>query len=207
MSQPGSRQTASMPSQLRLVAIVVFAIGSIYGGILWMSSAPRPVYGTVLQPSAPTPSVPEPAPMISLPGGSALPVPGADSNVTARFVLAGVVSDVPGGGVALIAVDGEAAKPYAVGTELAPGYVLQSISEDQAKLAKTLQSPVNAVLMMKGEKPGGGTPAATPVSRPQVAAAMVDTTPALVAAVGPEIPAGPAARQDSRYRSTVIRRH
>jgi hypothetical protein len=43
---------------------------------------------------------------------------------------------------ALIAVDGQAAKPYAKGAEVLPGLVLQSVSLQQAHLGASLGGPV-----------------------------------------------------------------
>jgi general secretion pathway protein C len=55
----------------------------------------------------------------------------------ARFVLTGVVVNRPtsGQGVALIAVDGKPPRPYRVGTPLADGIVLHSVSAGKAMLA------------------------------------------------------------------------
>ena len=55
---------------------------------------------------------------------------------SSRFVLQGVLADVSGGGgAALIAVDGQPARPYRVGATVAPGYVLQSVARRRAVLA------------------------------------------------------------------------
>jgi general secretion pathway protein C len=54
-----------------------------------------------------------------------------------RFILTGVVVNRPasGQGVALIAVDGKPPRPYRVGTQLADGIVLHSVSNGKAMLA------------------------------------------------------------------------
>ena len=204
-SQPVGLQTSSIPTQLGLIAVAVLAIGLLYGGMLWMSSAPLLANGAGTQ-KAPTPSVITPAPMAATLAGGALTAAGVGRHDTTRFVLSGVVATMPGGGVALIAVDGEVAKPYSVGTELAPGYVLQSITGDQVTLTETSQASVSTVLTMTGKEPGMQTNAGAPVSRPQVSGAMVDAKPWSLT-VAPGVPAGPAARQDSRYQPVVIRRH
>ncbi|MES2186080.1 MAG: type II secretion system protein N [Pseudomonadota bacterium] len=55
-----------------------------------------------------------------------------------RFVLLGVLADVSsGGGAALLAVDGQPARPFRVGSTVAPGYVLQSVGRRRAVLGAT----------------------------------------------------------------------
>jgi hypothetical protein len=58
---------------------------------------------------------------------------------------------------ALIAVDGQAAKPYAKGAEVLPGLVLQSVSLQQAHLGASLGGPVQLSLdMPKRAEPARG---------------------------------------------------
>ena len=58
---------------------------------------------------------------------------------------------------ALIAVDGQAAKPYAKGTEVLPGLVLQSVNLQQAHLGASLGGPVQLSLdMPKRAEPARG---------------------------------------------------
>ena len=51
-----------------------------------------------------------------------------------RFTLLGVLAGSSHAGAALIAVDGQPAKPYRVGSVVAPGYVLQSVAPRRAVL-------------------------------------------------------------------------
>jgi len=74
-------------------------------------------------------------------------------SAAARFALLGVVADETRQGAALIAVDGQAARPFRVGAVVAPGYVLQSVTPQAAALgsridsntAFTLQLPTRAL--------------------------------------------------------------
>lgn len=65
-----------------------------------------------------------------------------------RFVLTGVVVQKTGSsrGVALIAVDGKPPRPYRVGTQLADGVVLHSVSAGKAMLASAADAPPGLTL-------------------------------------------------------------
>jgi general secretion pathway protein C len=65
-----------------------------------------------------------------------------------RFVLQGVVAGAPGGGAALIAVDGKPARPYRVGSVIEEGLVLQSVAARRATLAATREGPALVTLDM-----------------------------------------------------------
>lgn len=54
-----------------------------------------------------------------------------------RHQLVGVVRDVSGHGVAMIATGGEPARPYRLGSALEGGYLIHSISDKEVKLALT----------------------------------------------------------------------
>jgi general secretion pathway protein C len=71
------------------------------------------------------------------------------SNALSRFVLTGVVADKAQSGAALIALDGQASKPYRVGATVADGLVLQSVSARRAVLATALNAPASLTLEMK----------------------------------------------------------
>ncbi len=57
------------------------------------------------------------------------------ASVASRFALQGVVASPSGGGSALIAVDGQPARPYRVGSAVGEGWVLRSVAARQAVLA------------------------------------------------------------------------
>lgn len=59
-----------------------------------------------------------------------------------RFKLVGVIASSAGQGSALIAVDGQAPKPYRVGQAVGEGLILQSLGPKRAQLAASLNGPV-----------------------------------------------------------------
>lgn len=56
------------------------------------------------------------------------------SSMRSRFVLLGVLADKSGAGAALIAADDKPPKPFRVGSEVVPGYQLQSVKSRIATL-------------------------------------------------------------------------
>lgn len=86
------------------------------------------------QPSpVPAASTPPPETLAKLLGAQprvqAAPLGPAD-----RFKVMGVIASASGRGTALIAVDGQAPRPYSVGAELAPGFVLQAVKQKELTL-------------------------------------------------------------------------
>jgi len=66
-----------------------------------------------------------------------------------RFVLKGILAGTTGSsGAALIAIDGQPAKPYRIGAEIAPGLMLQSLERRQARLGASMQEASTLVLDM-----------------------------------------------------------
>jgi general secretion pathway protein C len=65
-----------------------------------------------------------------------------------RFALIGLVASTQGGGAALITVDSKPARPYAVGMQIAPGFVLQSLGPREARLGESVEGPVREVLAL-----------------------------------------------------------
>lgn len=72
----------------------------------------------------------------------------AQPGLSSRFALQGVVAGAPGGGAALIAIDGKAARPFRVGSVVEEGLVLQSASARQATLAARPDGPPLVTLDM-----------------------------------------------------------
>jgi general secretion pathway protein C len=68
--------------------------------------------------------------------------------LASRLKLWGVAKAGSSRAVALIAVDGQAAKPVRRGEEVLPGWVLQSVEPDQAALGSGMQTPPSLVLPM-----------------------------------------------------------
>jgi general secretion pathway protein C len=107
-----------------------------------------------------------------------------------RFALIGVVASVGGEGAALVSVDGKPARPFAVGMQMAPGYVLQSLGPREARLSTDLQAPVNMVLSLPVPKDAAAAPAPA-LSLPGAALPPPPNTPPVAPPVsGPPSPTG-----------------
>ena len=65
----------------------------------------------------------------------------ATPDAASRFVLQGVIADTDGQGAALIAVDGQPARPFRVGARLGDAFVLQSVGARAATLGGSAQGP------------------------------------------------------------------
>ena len=90
---------------------------------------------------------PDPAVVARLLGATAAQA-APQASLASRFALSGVVAGAPGGGAALIAVDGNPAKPFRVGGVIEEGLVLQSASARQATLGQSRDSPALVTLDM-----------------------------------------------------------
>ena len=135
---------------LRGLTLVVWALAAAsvaYWGLLLLAQpgtlAPAPL-------AMSAPFTPDPAIVARLLGATpAQAVPRASlASLASRFALSGVVAGVPGGGAALIAVDGKPARPFRVGSVVEEGLVLQSASARQATLGETRNSPALVTLDM-----------------------------------------------------------
>ncbi|WP_422843951.1 type II secretion system protein N [Acidovorax sp. M2(2025)] len=83
------------------------------------------------------------------PAQAAAPSAAPVAPLASRFTLVGVLSGRnSGGGAALIAVDGQPAKPYRVGAVVAEGLVLQALGPRQAQLGAAADGPANVTLDM-----------------------------------------------------------
>lgn len=80
-------------------------------------------------------------------GGGQVVATIAPTVVTAgRFVLTGVLADQSQGGAALIAIDGQAPKPYRVGARLDDGLILQGVQRRSAQLGSALRGAPSLTL-------------------------------------------------------------
>jgi general secretion pathway protein C len=113
------------------------------------------------------------------PVASDVPAPQSDIDAS-RFSLTGVVVVQSGRqSIALIATDGNPARPYRVGTQVADGVVLQSVQGHQAALAIDKDAPVGATLELPRQVSAvSGT--AIPVMVPQIALAPPVISPSVV---------------------------
>ena len=135
-----------------LAGIVTFAISALAAasGAYWsLKSWQGPASSSV--PVA----VQQPAPFNSLAiaqalGGGGSPVPAVASAAPAvsRYALIGVVAGRPRAGAALIAVDGQDAKPVRVGTLVDNDMVLESVNGRQAVLASSTDAAQKVILDM-----------------------------------------------------------
>ena len=80
--------------------------------------------------------------------GARAAVAAPQASMASRFALQGVVAGSPGGGAALIAVDGNPARPFRVGSSIEEGLILQSAAARQATLAATPNGPALVTLEM-----------------------------------------------------------
>jgi general secretion pathway protein C len=108
----------------------------------------------VLKWSAPAVSIPTAAPTVSSPaqsdpqsvarllgGGQVASAAAVVDRAASRFKLTGVVASGAKGGYALIATDGQTAKPYRVGAAVSDALVLQSVAIRSAALGASLDAP------------------------------------------------------------------
>lgn len=72
--------------------------------------------------------------------------PVAAPTLASRFQLQGVMAGGPDAGAALLAVDGQSAKPYRVGAVVAEGWVLQSVQGRRISLGAAVDGPQTLVL-------------------------------------------------------------
>lgn len=79
----------------------------------------------------------------------AAPAAAPAPSLASRFALVGVLSGrQSGGGAALIAVDGQPAKPFRVGAAVTEGLVVQALGPRQAQLGQGMDGPAVFTLDM-----------------------------------------------------------
>ena len=132
---------------LRGLTLVVWALATAsvaYWGLRLLArpGALAPASLVVSVPFAPDPAVV--ARLLGATPAQAVP----QASLASRFALSGVVAGAPGGGAALIAVDGKPARPFRVGSVVEEGLVLQSAAARQATLGETRNSPALVTLDM-----------------------------------------------------------
>lgn len=129
---------------LTLVVWALAAASLTYWGLRLL--ARPPVFASApLVVSVPLP--PNPAVVARLLGATAAQA-APQASLASRFALSGVVAGAPGGGAALIAVDGKPARPFRVGGLIEEGLVLQSASARQATLGQSRDGPALVTLDM-----------------------------------------------------------
>lgn len=94
---------------------------------------------------------------------------GVATGLAQRFRLAGVIASASGQGAALLSMDGQPARTFLVGAEIAPDLWLQSVGSGEAMLAGSVEGPVMATLRVAelpaadASPPATAAPAATPM--------------------------------------------
>ncbi len=135
-------------------------------GLLWLAAGLSAGYW-VLQAWGRSPVTPVPASVSAPPavdaallaralGGlpAAAPVAEAAPAAASRYALQGVAAVGTARGAALIAVDGQPARPFHLGAEVAGGLVLQAVTAQQVRLGAAVDGPTSITLDMPSQ-PGG----------------------------------------------------
>ncbi len=158
---------SGMLSQARiLMSVVTFLVWGLVGlsvvfwGLKLTEAPPQPAPIPAASPAAPTAPDIKPAHIASWLGAA----PQADESATGtagrRYELRGVIAQGRNG-VALLAVDGQPAKPYLVGSLIHEGLILQSVGPRHAELAADRGGPVIKRLELpppETQLPDGVTP-------------------------------------------------
>lgn len=84
--------------------------------------------------------------------GAQAPVVVAAPTLASRMQLVGVLNADPGTGVALIALDGKAAKPFRVGKPVTDGLVVQSTQAKRVNLGPAIDGPTTISLDLPVKK-------------------------------------------------------
>jgi general secretion pathway protein C len=131
----------------RIVTFVVAALAAA-SATLWTlkgtNTATSPAAGAVIQTET---RLADPATVGRLLGGGQPSAPSVVvDSAASHFKLTGVVADRAQGGYALIAVDGQPAKPFRVGARLNEALVLHSVTARSAALAASKTAPVSVTL-------------------------------------------------------------
>lgn len=120
-----------------VVAVLLWLAAGLCLGYWVMQALGRTPLTPVAAPAVPIPS-PDAAGLARVlgaaPPASAPSAPGTPPPLSSRFQLLGVVNAGQLGGAALIAIDGQAPKPYRVGAELDDGVVLKSVQQRSVRL-------------------------------------------------------------------------
>lgn len=137
------------------------AAPSLAAGLLWLGAGLGAGYWVLLAwgrtPVTPVAAAPMALPVVDtaavaralglLPLVVPDPTP-APVAVASRYALLGVVSTGARQGAALIALDGQPARPYRVGAMLDGGLVLQAVDRRGARLGPALQGPTTVELAL-----------------------------------------------------------
>ena len=176
---------------LRIATFLLAALAAAsatYWALKWTTNAtPTPSAASTI--SAPVQTDPLLVARL-LGGGQVAVVASVSDRVASRFKLIGVVASGAKGGYALIATDGQPAKPYRVGTAVSDALILQSVGTRNATLGASAQAPAAFTLELPVlARSEGKAPAKT------------DSAPEVTGEVKPEVTPQRASAAKSRNRA------
>jgi len=134
-----------MPRAAAFCVAALLAASVVYWVLRWPSgieagAAPLPQSSEELPPASA-------ATVARLLGTEAVaPEVAAAPDAASRFRLTGIIASASGLGVALLSIDGQPSKPYRVGSQLAAGWMLQSVQQRRVALATDANAPVGLQL-------------------------------------------------------------
>lgn len=131
---------------LRAITLLVWAMAAgcaFYWGLRFSSGQQSRL---VVEEAAPARPV-DPATVARMLGATG-PQIVPQASLASRFSLLGVVAGTPGGGAALISVDGKPAAPVRVGSAVDEGIVLKSATDRRVELAESADGPTLVTLDM-----------------------------------------------------------
>jgi len=131
---------------------------------LWLAAALSAGYwGLQIWGSGTEPGLPAPVARLQPPsdvaavaralGGGSAGVQAVSATPGARFRLHGVVARQGAQGAALIAVEGQPARPFVVGSVVTDGLVLQSVDRRGARLGVSVQGATSVELALPEQQP------------------------------------------------------
>ena len=149
--------------QIRLLTLVVWAVAAwsaTFWGLKHLQSSSAPASATPV----PTISVQAAAADLQRVLGRnltasaiATPAPARQADPAARFSLLGVVASRDKSGVALLSIDGKAARPFRVGTEVETGLKLVKVDAREATLEGTTGAPSFTLALSRAGKGAGSS--------------------------------------------------
>lgn len=180
-----SRLAPRLPVALATTVLWALAAGSAAGWALQWGGAQRPVDVPVAGTAPATAPVLDVAAVARALGAQPSAAAPADPDLAGRLALRGVLTH-GAGGAALIALDGQPAKPLRVGAVLdglEGGWTLRSVTPSAAVLAAKGRE-LRLELPLPDERPRSTAapmprPAATPVPRPVVAPSVATPYPGM----------------------------
>jgi general secretion pathway protein C len=171
-----------LPLIVTLLAVMALSASLAYWGIEWTKPAQRPLA------AAPAPSA---RPLSTTAAAGLFGGQTVAATAATNYQLKGVVAANGRGSAAILAVDGQSAKAYAVGAEVAPGVTVREV---RPRFVQLLDHgvPKRVELVLEVGKGGGGGMLGAPTQTPPLPPRVGGVTPAAALPVGVE-PALPVA--------------